>query len=98
MTFSYLGADVNERGILDLASNYIILTTEFTFPEDGRIQGWILWAQNAGRVRFQVIFSRIRKNRLELNQKLIISGISLCSYPSVHGRFLVGTSFVVYHI
>ena len=48
-----LGPDVQNRAKTDRA-NYYVMNTEFNFSEDGRIMGWILWAENAGQARLQV--------------------------------------------
>ena len=53
-SISKLGADVRARAAPD-KPNYYIMNTEFNFTEDGSILGWVLWAQNVGRARLQVM-------------------------------------------
>ena len=54
VSLSKLGADVHDRAITDDPGLHHI-NPAFNFKEDGRILGWLLWAENVGKARVQVI-------------------------------------------
>ena len=56
VSLSKVGANVQSRATAD-GANLQIVISEFKFPEDGRMLGWTLWAQNPGRARLQVKIS-----------------------------------------